>query len=52
VILEKKKEEILLKHGLDGSEDSASKVFTCAMQSFMKSSKDFYEIFKIIETHH
>jgi hypothetical protein len=52
VILEKKKEEILMKHGLDGVEDSASKVFTCAMQTFMKSNKDFNEIFKIIETHH
>ena len=40
------------KNGLDEFEHNPSKIFTCAMQKYMKQSAEFDEIFKVIEKHH
>lgn len=49
MVLEQKKSKILVKYGLDKFESNPSKIFTCAMQTFMKQNKDFDNIFKVIE---
>lgn len=45
-ILEQKKIAILAKHELNRYDDHPSKIFTCAMQTYMKENKDFDFIFK------
>lgn len=52
MVLEKKKQDILKKQGLDAFEHNPSKIFTCAMQTFMKQNKEFDNVFKVIEQHH
>jgi hypothetical protein len=42
----------LAKHGLDQYEANPSKIFTCAMQTFMKQNPEFDGIFKVIEQYH
>lgn len=49
MVLEKKKSKILQEFGLDKFEDNPSKIFTCAMQTFMKENPDFDNVFKAIE---
>ena len=52
MILEKKKTVILKDAGLDKFEQNPSKIFTCAMQTYMKKSGDFDNVFKVIEQYH
>lgn len=52
MVLEKKKTMILNDHKLDQYDVNPSKIFTCAMQKYMKASPEFDDIFKKVEAYH